>query len=168
VCTISSGARRAMLAAQLVEHARERFDGEHTSPLETFLGEYYSAVPMRELDERAIPDLYGSALAHWLFAQGRSAGEARVRAYNHSYDDSGWQRRHTVVEVVADEIPFLVSSVTAALGIYGLGIHLASHVTLRVVRDASANIVDCETGRERLTTDADEAYLHVKIDRVSD
>ena len=160
--------RRAVLAAQLVEHARERFDGEHTRPLEIFLREYYSAVPMRELDERAIPDLYGAALAHWLFAQGRGAGEARVRVYSPSYDDSGWQCRHTVVEVVADEIPFLVSSVTAALGIDGLGIHLASHVTLGVVRDAEGNVMSCEAGRERSAADAAEAYLHVEIDRVSD
>ena len=160
--------RRAALVVQLIDHARERFDGDHTAPLETFLREYYGAVPMRELEDREVADLYGAALVHWLFGRGRGPGEARVRAYSPTFDDSGWQSRHTVVEVVSDEIPFLVNSVTSALAVDGLGVHFTSHLTLGVTRDGEGNVVGREPARDRTDTDGAEAYLHVEIDRVSD
>ena len=149
--------RRAALITQLIDHARQRFNGEDTRPLETFLREYYAAVPVTDLEERELPDLYGAALAHWQFGRGRDPNEARVRAYSPTFDDSGWQSRHTVIEVVADEIPFLVSSVTSALAVDGLGIHLISHLTLGVIRDEEGNVVSCEPLADQAVADGPAA-----------
>ena len=160
--------RRSTLDTQLTSYARERFDGDEANPFEAFLLEYHVTIPVRDLDVREVPDLYGAALAHWLFAEGRDSGEARVRVYSPTHDDSGWQSRHSVVEVVSDDLPFLVDSVTAALGVEGLGIHFSNHVTLNVVRGVNGKVVDC--GPQSAQSDAEtiEAYLHIEIDRVSD
>ncbi len=141
--------RRTALLDQLVERARDRFDGEDTTAFERFLGEYYLAVPMAELDDRDPSDLYGAALAHWLFGRERAGRDARVRVYSPTHEDAGWQCRHSVVEVVAPEMPFLIDSVTAALGVDGIGIHFSNHVTLGA-------------------GGADEVYLHIEIDRLAD
>jgi glutamate dehydrogenase len=137
--------RRASLLDQLESRARERFDGDESSALKQFLRAYYVAVPMTELDERDSSDLYGAALAHWLFGQGRADGAARVRVYSPTHEDAGWQCRHSVIEVVADEMPFLIDSITAALGVDGIGIHFANHLTVT-------------SGQ----------YLHVEVDRLAD
>ena len=159
--------RRSVLLAQLHERARERFDGADLGALETFLTEYHVAVPMDDLDDRAIEDLYGSALAHWALAQGRQPGEARVRVYSPTHDDSGWQSSHTVVEVVADEMPFLVRSVTGELTASAMGIHFANHLTLNVTRDEAGHITGCSTATGP-TAGQTELYLHIEIDRITD
>ena len=42
-------------------------------------------------------------------------GQAKVRVYNPQIEQHGWQSTHTVVEVVTDDMPFLVDSVSMAL-----------------------------------------------------
>ena len=48
---------------------------------------------------------------------------------------SGWQSPHTVVQIVTDDMPFLVDSVRMVMTAMGLGIHLVIHPMLRVVRE---------------------------------
>ena len=55
----------------------------------------------------------------------RQAGDApSLRLYNPDIEADGWESRHTVVELVCDDRPFLVDSVTMALNRHGWGIHL--------------------------------------------
>ena len=61
---------------------------------------------------RARPaDLYGAALSHLRLGEHRPPGQAKVRVYNPQIEQHGWQSTHTVVEVVTDDMPFLVDSV---------------------------------------------------------
>ncbi|MDA0352683.1 MAG: NAD-glutamate dehydrogenase [Chloroflexi bacterium] len=160
--------RRATLQEHLAARARDRFGDGATGPFEAFLDAYHVAVPLTELDDRDLPDLYGAALAHWQFGQGRMADESRVRVYSPTHEDAGWQCRHSVVEVVAEDLPFLVDSITAALGVDGLGIHFSNHVTLRVARDGDGDVVSCGSSRDEDAEGVSELYLHIEIDRVTD
>ena len=74
-------------------------------------------------------DLYGAALSHRSLAGSRPQGTASVRV---STPPEGG---HSVVEVVCDDMPFLVDSVTAELSRQGRAIHLAIHPTFVVRRD---------------------------------
>ena len=47
----------------------------------------------------------------WRFARERAAGEPSVRVYNPTLEEHGWESPHTVVEIVNDDMPFLVDSV---------------------------------------------------------
>jgi len=160
--------RRSALLDQLSAWARERFEGDDSRSLETFLREYHLAVPIAELDERELPDLYGAALAHWLFGQQRQSGEALVRVYSPTHEDAGWQSRHSVVEVVADEMPFLIDSITAALGVDAVGVHFANHVSLNIERDSAGDVTGCAASDDSGSTRSTEVYLHIEIDRLSD
>ena len=91
---------------------RTRMAAEQRDALERFVVRYFGQVDPEDLAERAAADLYGAALSHWNFARKREPGRARVRVFNPSIEEHGWQSTHTIVEIVNDDMPFLVDSVT--------------------------------------------------------
>ncbi len=80
--------------------------------LQAFIARYYGQVDPEDLQERLPADLYGAALSHWNFARKREPGQPRVRAFNPTIEEHGWQSTHTIIEIVNDDMPFLVDSVT--------------------------------------------------------
>ena len=50
------------------------------------------------------------------FARQRKRGHANVRLFNPSMKEHGWESAHTVVQIVNDDMPFLVDSVTHGAG----------------------------------------------------
>ena len=68
-----------------------------------------------DLAARPPADLYGAAMAHWRIGHDRAKGASIVRVYNPDAATDGWSSPHTVVDIVTDDMPFLVDSVTMAL-----------------------------------------------------
>ena len=86
-------------------------------------------------------DLYGAALSHWNFARRREPGTPQACASStRASQEHGWQSTHTVIEIVNDDMPFLVDSVTMEVNRHGLTLHLIVHPIVRVNRrDASGD-----------------------------
>lgn len=101
--------------ARVIDHAREKLPSERMEATERFLRRYYAAASSDDLAGVAVKTLYGAAVSHMNFARQRPPGQAKIRVYNPTLDEDGWQSRHTVVEIVNDDMPFLVDSVVAAL-----------------------------------------------------
>lgn len=93
-----------------------------------------AGIPAADLATHASADLIGAALGFWRFARDRRPGEAKIRAFNPQPKSHGWTLSHTVVEIVTDNSPFLVASLTAALNRLDLTVHLVLHPLARVVR----------------------------------
>ena len=135
---------------QLTPQLQLRCDG--------FLTRYFQHLSLTDLKAREPRDLLGAALAHLRLGEQRAPGEAKVQVFNPDLVASGWQSPHTVVQVVTDDMPFLVDSVRMVMTAMGLGIHLVIHPMLRVVREG-----DRYVGLEEGT--ADEAWIHLEVDR---
>ena len=102
--------------------------------IEPFRRLYYAEVDPEELAARAAADLQGAAAAHLAFGKAFSAGQAKIRVVNPVREQHGWASTHTVVEIVNDDMPFLVDSVTMEVNRHGLTLHLTVHPILRVNR----------------------------------
>jgi glutamate dehydrogenase len=139
----------------------------HDSVAERFAHLYYAEVDPDELQARSALDLEGAAAAHLDFARRFAPGKAKVRAYNPTREQHGWQSTHTVIEVVNDDMPFLVDSVAMEVNGQGLTLHLVIHPVLRVVRDERGELVafhkPADSPQGRL-----ESFMHVEVDRQSD
>src|SRR5215207_8722465 len=107
---------------------------------EEFVRQYYWRAPADDLLERDTLDLYGAALAHLNFARRRHPGAPRVRVYNPSFEQAGWQSPHTAIEIVTDDMPFLVDSVSMELSRLESGIHVNIHPVVRVRRSADGEL----------------------------
>jgi glutamate dehydrogenase len=101
----------------------------------TAIERIHATVSPDDIAEMEPEAIYGAALALWKFAAKRDPGAPRVRLYNPRMSEHGWESPHSVLEVVNDDMPFLVDSITALLTERGIGIHSLSHPILSVTRD---------------------------------
>jgi glutamate dehydrogenase len=138
----------AHLLNDVVEFARGRLPEPAFTIVEPFLRHYYDFVDADDLQSRAIADLYGAALAHWQTAQRFVPGSERLRVYNPILEQHGWHSDHTVIEIVNDDMPFLVDSVSMAVNRLGLALHSVVHPVFRIWRGADGSIVRVGQGAE--------------------
>ncbi|MBM3687703.1 MAG: NAD-glutamate dehydrogenase, partial [Actinobacteria bacterium] len=83
--------------------------------LEDLAPVYYRHVPAEDIESRSPADLLGAMVSHVELASSRPAGTARVRVHTPTEDGDGWSCGGPVVEIVTDDMPFLVDSVAAEL-----------------------------------------------------
>src|SRR5258708_1982643 len=79
-----------------------------------FVRQFYAHVPPEDIVARSPDDLYGAAHSLWRFAAEREAGKAKLRVFNPDPAKDGWQSSRTIIEIVNDDTPFLVDSVTSS------------------------------------------------------
>ncbi len=133
---------------------------------------YYRNVAAEDITERGSEDLYGALASHLELARNRPQGTARVRLLTPGPDD-GWSAGgHSVVEVVTDDMPFLVDSLTMELVRQDLDVRLVVHPQMDVERDITGELLSVtgvEDGSVAPGGDAiRESWMHVEVSRVSD
>ncbi|MEV6013381.1 NAD-glutamate dehydrogenase [Streptomyces sp. NPDC051976] len=142
--------------------------------LTSFLQRYYLHSAPEDLIDRDPVDVFGGALSHHRLAEVRPQGTANVRVHTPTVEENGWQCSHTVVEIVTDDMPFLVDSVTNALSQANRAIHVVVHPQFLVRRDVTGKlqeIVGAGCGPEDGSLPHDvlvESWIHVEIDRETD
>ncbi|HEY1437521.1 MAG TPA: NAD-glutamate dehydrogenase [Casimicrobiaceae bacterium] len=149
---------------EILRLVRTKVAPEKRSLLERFVQQYFSQLDPEDLAERQPADLYGAALSHWNFARKRDPGSARLRVFNPTIEEHGWQSTHTIIEIVNDDMPFLVDSVTMEVNRHGLTLHLIMHPIIPVKRSADGTLVDLAADDDK---DArHESFIHVEVDRI--
>jgi glutamate dehydrogenase len=146
-------------------------DGLSTKALTVMLRRYYRHVPAEDLVDRDPVDVYGALISHYQTAADRPQGTATVRAFTPTVEENGWASGHTVVEIVTDDMPFLVDSVTSELSRQDRAIHLVIHPQLIVRRDITGALLEvCDTSDPQAAPDdaVVESWMHIEIDRESD
>jgi glutamate dehydrogenase len=153
--------------------AAEDVDSPGRATLLAYLQRYYLHTAPEDLAGRDPVDVAGAALSHFRLAGTRPQGTANVRVYTPTVEENGWTCSHSVVEVVTDDMPFLVDSVTNELTRQGRGIHAVIHPQVAVRRDVTGRLVavlpEGAAGPEERPHDAlTESWIHVEVDRESD
>jgi glutamate dehydrogenase len=141
-----------------------------------FLRSYYRHVAPDDVVERSAEDLYGAAMSQYKLATGRPQGTANIRVFTPAVSDHGWSANgHSVVEVVTDDMPFLVDSVTMELNEQGRAVHVVVHPQLLVRRDVTGALQHVHTseqhdgpGKDRPHDVFRESWMHIEIDRETD
>ena len=164
-CNTVEQDRRTARLDELVALVRTKVAPEQRAMLEAFLRVYYAQVDPDDLADRQLADLYGAVLSHWGFARKREPGRARVRVFNPTIEEHGWQSTHTIVEIVNDDMSFLVDSVTMEANRHGLTLHLIVHPIIGVTRAADGTLTG--VAAEGAAGGQRESFIHVEVDRVS-
>jgi glutamate dehydrogenase len=131
-----------------------------------FIRQYFADVPHEDMQNRSPIIMGQAAVSHLEFARVRKPKQALLRIFNPNQKQHGYQSAFTIIEMVNDNMPFLVDSVSAAINRQNLAIHMTVHPVLRVHRDArgrlqSVSTVNDESGQA-------ESYVRFVIDRESD
>ncbi len=132
---------------------------------------FKEAAAFSEIFYRRLPDdeLRSQPAAHWAamatdflaFMRERRAGSAKVRVFNPTLDEHGWESHHTVIEVVNDDMPFLVDSVGMAVAQCEKQVHALMHPVLMLARDPGGNLLALGKGEN-------ESLIFLEVDRQSE
>ena len=145
--------------------ARQRLPADRQALFEVFARECFGQLDADDLAERRDEDIAGWLLSHWQFGAQRAPDTPKVRVLSPAIADDGWSSRHSVVEIVNDDMPFLVDSTAIEIHAQGLTTHLLVHPVFSVERDADGAITaiaPASSGRRR------ESWMHIEVDRLVD
>ena len=155
----------AALIQSVCDRLRDKIVPELVDQGEAFVRQFYHWVPQEDLAERSVHNLCGAAIAVWDFARDRTPSSASVRAYNLGLGQDGWKSANTIVEVVTDDMPFLVSSVGMELSRTGYGIHLSIHPVIDVLRDSDGRLAEVFPPGAGTTGALPESLMQFEVDR---
>ncbi|MBS0570823.1 MAG: NAD-glutamate dehydrogenase, partial [Proteobacteria bacterium] len=141
------GAAATPLARPFVEHFFRRVGGEEAS---THAAEDWTGMVRGLLD----------------FVRVRKAGVPILRVFNPVKEADGYASAHTVIDIMTDDMPFLVDSVGIAIAQAGLSGHLVVHPVYAIERDAGGNVL--AIAAEGNGKGKGESLMHFEVDRVAE
>ena len=158
-------AKKAKLIGKAAGIAEEAAPDADRDLAQSVLHSMYEHVPPDDVIERGPRNLAGAALSLGRFAARRLPGHAKIRVYNPDLDVDGWSSAHTIVEIVNDDMPFLVDSVTAAINAAERVVHLVIHPVVGVDRDAGGRLRAVHTDGAPGTR---ESWMQIEVTREPD
>ena len=155
--------------AELLSYANAHADP--AAPWKTeFVAAYFDNTDPDEIAARGPATLFAMANAHQhLLDAPRTAQTARVRVFNPTLAEDGFVSAHTLVQIVNDNMPFLVDSVTMAINRASLTAHWIVHPLMRVTRDVQGRVVSLSNASATQAgepTQLLESLILVECDRI--
>jgi glutamate dehydrogenase len=158
---------RTEIIDEIRRYGQDRLPPEQQRLFLAFVGQYYARVARADLAARPVHDLYGAAMSHLTLALDRPPGVPAVRVYSPDFEEHGFGSPHTVVDIVTDDMPFVVDSVTNEVIRHGLGLHLTVHPVLSVRRD-EGRLVEILDRHDPASGTSAESFVHLEADRQTD
>ncbi|HEY6593590.1 MAG TPA: NAD-glutamate dehydrogenase, partial [Asanoa sp.] len=149
-------------AERLVGEAVALAGGDHSQA--SLIDRFWRFAPDEELIGYTARLMADATRSQRDLAEQRLPGQLKLRI-----TDPGPDQPHTVIEIVTDDMPFLVGSVTALLTGYHLDIHLLVHPLVVVRREPMGKLVDVAAEVEpddAIEGDLVESWMRIEIDPV--
>lgn len=127
----------------LAERIHQKKKGKNADLLATFVRQFYGTMALDDLNEWSIDELYWAGVDFWELIQQRAPGQTKIRVFNPDHENDGWRTPYTVIEVIGQDIPFLVDTIRLALHRKHLTSHLEIHMGgLRLKRDEAHKVTE--------------------------
>ncbi|MEV5966599.1 NAD-glutamate dehydrogenase [Kribbella sp. NPDC051952] len=139
--------------------------------LKTFLERYYRHVAAEDVAEREANDCLGAAKHHYKTAMSRPQGTAKVHVFTPTLEEHGWSANgRSVVEIVVDDMPFLVDSAAMAITEHNLELQLLIHPQFVVRRDIAGTLQEVldDTAASDAHDLVRESWMHLEVERIAD
>ncbi len=140
---------------------------------ETLIRSYFAHVP-EEDRPRSPRDVLNIVESHLRVARQRKPGTAAIRIFNPSVatdTERAWSATSTVIDIVNDDMPYVVESVVSAITESGVTAHRVLHPILGVRRGNDGELLEVAGESRRGMDPRDctaESWVHILIDRLSD
>ena len=137
---------------------RKRVPKAQQAQAEVFAKVFYRRMTTEEFVLHS-PEAWAALATDFLdLARVRKPGAVEVRVFNASLNQHGLESPHTMVQIVTDDMPFLVDSVTMALAEQGINVHVLGHPVVNFQRDKGGKLIAVGDGKP-------ESLMHLEIDR---
>jgi glutamate dehydrogenase len=114
-------------------------------------------------------ELAALAREAWAFLATRKPGAPKIRFESPAPSEGEQLNSISVIEILNDDMPFLVDSVMAELAEQGLGVRLVAHPILAVERDpTNGNLIAAPRAARGRTDGLRESFIHIHVARIED
>src|SRR3954447_7624127 len=147
---------------RLVAQAVEVAGADHATA--SLVGRFWRFAPDEELVGFTAQEMYDAAVAHRDLAAVRLPGELKLAITPPTGSEC-----HTVLQIVTDDMPFLVDSVIALLTAHQLQVHLLVHPLIVVRREPLGALAELAADVEpddAIDGDLVESWIRIEIDPI--
>lgn len=154
---------------EVIALCEQKMGKKPAHPCGILLRQFYETVAIEDLQDMGAQNLYGLMLHFWMFIQQREPGTPKIAIYNPSLSEHEWETTHTVIEIITDDMPFLVDSVRMVLNRLEIMSHLIIHMGgVRLTRKDNKIVDVLPRFTESDTNESAEAVIVIEIDRQTD
>ena len=137
-----------------------------------FVRQLYDTVAFEDLSACNIDNLYGAAINFWSLLQYRAPHESKIHIYNPDFERHGWQTTHSVVEIVTEDMPFIVDSLRMVLNNMGITCYLIAQADdMMVQRNQRHQLIEIFPANDASKNNVEhttESPVFMAIDRQTD
>jgi len=155
------------LIKQVVQEVRKSLGSAKSTRAFQFVRQLFANVPPDDFRGENPQNLAGAALGLWQALQVRRRNQAKIKVYNPTKEADGWTSSHTVIEIINDDMPFLVDSVTSEVNRQEAEVHLVVHPIIPVRRDGRGRLQSLATDAKASGVQS-ESVMHIQITEQSE
>jgi len=127
--------QKKSLLDQVISILESRFSVRRARLAALYVKYYFRRVPLDDI-ARETPAMLATIISNQLeFLKVRLPGQLLIRAFNPSIETDGWECKHTIIEMVNDDMPFLVDTAALTFSEMKLGVHLTVNPVIWFKRD---------------------------------
>ena len=117
-----------------------RIDPNQSKLINSFVDRIFYHVSLDDLSGRSESNLYSSCLNLWQSVQEFSPKKPLIKVYTPNIKTDGWTSERTIVEVIQNDMPFLVDSVRMLFTKKNITTHFMLHNPIALLHDSKNNI----------------------------
>jgi glutamate dehydrogenase len=123
-----------------------------------FTWQFYAKIPSSELLQLEKKQAALLAMSAYEFFSVRKMAAPKLRIFTPNKKEYGYDAKHVVIEVINNDMPFLVDSLTAELARHGLIIRETIHPIFKVQRDKNGSLMALGDSEKFA-----ESFIHFEI-----
>ncbi len=152
----------------LIDLIKEKHKKIEASVIDVFIEKYFESVTHHEFTEKSIEEVYGATLSSWEFMQKRQQNRIKIEVFNPDLAKDGWQSTHTVIQILAPDMPFLIDTVRMEINRRHMSVHTAQASTICTIRSEVGKLDKQAFMNSHIENGVNEALLYLEIDKHSD
>src|ERR1700674_2461950 len=156
-------------ARRLIDQAGRILTGLHGDMPESFAAQVFPRAAPEDLVRCEARELAALAEDAWRFLKERKSGKSSIR-FDSRNGPMGAERIKSisVIEIVNDDMPFLLDSVMGELTEQGIEVRLVVHPIFSIERDRVGTLVGFHGDGPAIGAARRESFIHIHVERVDD
>ncbi len=153
---------------EVILEAKKAAKAQRSKGFEEFVNHLYRFAPANDLKTFSPKELRALAENLFKFINIRTKGQPNIRIYNSDKKKHGWESQYTTIEIVNEDMPFLVDSIIAEINKHNLTVFNLLHPVVEVIRDSKGHIKNINAIDGSKESKFSESIMHIQISHISD
>jgi glutamate dehydrogenase len=159
----SEEAKRTVIS-KIATDAKRKTRAARKLDIGDFVEAFYGNSAPGDILSAQPSDLLAIARSVWTLLQKRAPKETVIRAFRPDTKTDGWNGTHTSIQVITEDMPFLVDSVAAELNRLAFNISLTVHPVIKVRRGKNGQLLEITPSDINAPGCASESVMHIEIE----